>query len=285
MPLNDRERTEIDRANESGRPPVVFIHGLWLLADSWDRWRRMFEDQGYSTIAPGWPDEPASIHEARANPEVFAGKSVQAVTHHYLDAVRALDRAPAIIGHSFGGLIAQQLAGIGAATVTVSIDPAPGRGVLPIPPAALKAGFPVLRNPLNLRRSVTLTVDEFRYGWANALDDEEGRRLYDEYHVAASGIPIYQAATGNLNPRTQTRVDYTASNRGPMLIISGQKDHAVPPAMAHAAYKKQSKNSAVTQFVELPDRGHSLIIDHGWEEVGTTALDFVQRHWEDGSGS
>lgn len=285
MPLNERERAEIDQANASGRTPVVFIHGLWLLAGSWDRWRELFEMSGYSTIAPGWPDEPATVAQARANPKVLAGKTVQGVTDHYLDAVARLDRAPAIIGHSFGGLIAQKIAGVGASAVTVSIDPAPGRGVLPLPLPAIKAGLPVLGNPLNLRRSVTLTFDEFRYGWANALDEIEARELYDEFHVAASGVPIYQAAIGNINPRTQTRVDYTTNDRGPMLIVSGQKDHAVPPAMAHAAYKKQAKNSAVTQFVELPDRGHSLVIDHGWEEVASTALDFIRRHgpYENGS--
>ncbi|MGW6197736.1 alpha/beta hydrolase [Kribbella sp. NPDC055110] len=278
MSLTDREQSEVQGANASGKQPVVFVHGLWLLSSSWDRWRRLFEENGYSTIAPGWPDDPETVAEARDHPEVFARKMVQAVTDHYLEAIAGLDRKPAVVGHSFGGLIAQKIAGTGAAAVTVSIDPAPGRGVLPLPPSALKAGSPVLGNPANARRSVTLTFDEFKYGWANNLDEEEARQLYDEFHVAASGVPIFQAAVANLNPFSETKVDYKADNRGPILLISGEKDHTVPHAITHAAYKQHTKNPGITEFVELPGRGHSLVIDHGWEEVARTALDFIRKY-------
>lgn len=276
--LTTRERDEIDRANESGRQPVVFVHGLWLLSSSWDRWRAFFEDAGYSALAPAWPDDPETIEEARANPEVFAHKMVRAVTDHYLDAVAELTRKPAVIGHSFGGLIAQKIAGEGASAATVSIDPAPGRGVLPLPPSALKAGSPVLGNPANARRAVTLTFEEFKYGWTNNLTEDESRQLYDEFHVAASGVPIFQAAVANLNPFSETKVEYKAENRGPILLISGEKDHTVPHAITHAAYKKHLKNkAAITEFAEIPDRGHSLTIDNGWQEVAQTALDFIRR--------
>ena len=156
------------------------------------------------------------------------------------------------------------------------IDPAPGRGVLPLPVSALKSGSPVLGNPANARRSVTLTFEEFKYGWANALDEDEARQLYEEFHVAASGVPIFQAAAANLNPFSETKVNFKAEDRGPILIISGEKDHTVPHAIAHAAYKKHRKNEAVTEFTEMADRGHSLTIDHGWQEVAQTALDFVR---------
>jgi non-heme chloroperoxidase len=278
MQFTDHERSEIDRANASGRQPVVFVHGLWLLSSSWDRWCRLFEDNGYTTIAPGWPDDPATVDEAREHPEVFAHKMVQAVTDHYLGAIGELHKKPAVVGHSFGGLIAQKIAGEGASEVTVSIDPAPGRGVLPLPPSALKSGSPVLGNPANARRAVTLTFEEFTYGWANNLDEPEARRLYDEFHVAASGVPIFQAAVANLNPFSETKVEYKAADRGPILIISGEKDHTVPHAISYAAYKKHSKNQAVTEFAEIPDRGHSLTIDHGWEEVARTALEFIRKH-------
>ncbi|WP_371403739.1 alpha/beta hydrolase [Kribbella sp. NBC_00662] len=278
MSLTDRERSEVEQANTSGKQPVVFIHGLWLLSSSWDRWRRLFEENGYSTIAPGWPDDPETVAEAREHPEVFAHKMVQAVTDHYLEAIRGLDRKPAVVGHSFGGLIAQKIAGEGAAAVTVAIDPAPGRGVLPLPASALKAGSPVLGNPANARRSVTLTFDEFKYGWANNLDEDEARQLYDEFHVAASGVPIFQAAVANLNPFSETKVEYKAADRGPILLVSGEKDHTVPHAITHAAYKQHLKNDGITEFTELPGRGHSLVIDHGWEEVATTALDFIRKY-------
>ena len=275
--LTRAELDEIDTANESGRQPVVFVHGLWLLSSSWDRWRTLYEDAGYATIAPGWPDDPATVAEARANPEVFARKMVGAVTDHYLAAIAKLQRKPAVVGHSFGGLIAQKVAGEGASAATVAIDPAPGRGILPLPASALKAGSAVLGNPANARRSVTLTFEEFSYGWANALDEGEARLLYDEFHVAASGVPIFQAAAANLNPFSETKVRFKAEERGPVLIISGEKDHTVPHAIAHAAYKKHLKNTASTEFVEMPNRGHSLTIDHGWQEVAQTSLDFIRK--------
>lgn len=276
MSLSEREQEEIDRANESGRQPVAFVHGLWLLSSSWDRWRTLFENSGYATIAPGWPDDPETVAEARDHPDVFAHKMVQAVTDHYLEAIAALTRKPGVVGHSFGGLIAQKIAGVGASAVTVAVDPAPGRGVLPLPASALKSGSPILGNPANARRSVTLTFEEFTYGWANALDEAEARQLYDEFHVAASGVPIFQAAAANLNPFSETKVDFKAENRGPILIISGENDHTVPHAISYAAYKKHRKNVGVTEFTELAGRGHSLTIDHGWQEVAETALDFVR---------
>ena len=277
--LTTHERDEIERANQSGLTPVVFVHGLWLLSSSWDRWRALFEENGYTTIAPGWPDDPATVTEAREHPEVFAHKMVQAVTDHYLEAIGGLETKPAVVGHSFGGLIVQKIAGVGASAATVAIDPAPGRGVLPLPPSALKAGSPVLGNPANSRRSVTLTFEEFVYGWANNLEETEARQLYDEFHVAASGVPIFQAAVANLNPFSETKVEFKAEDRGPLLIVSGENDHTVPHSISHAAYKKHAKNThADTDFAEIPGRGHSLTIDHGWQEVAQTALDFIRTH-------
>ncbi len=277
MTLTPHEVAEVDAANDTGRRPVVFIHGLWLLSSSWDRWRRLFEDAGYATVAPGWPDDPETVSKAREDPGVFAHKMVKAVTEHYLEAIDRLTTEPAVIGHSFGGLIAQQVAGEGASAATVAIDPAPGRGILPVPTSALKSGAPVVGNPVNYGRAVTLTLEEFTYGWANALDDEETKALYEEFHVAASGSPIFQAVAANLNPFSQTKVKFSAEDRGPILIVSGEKDHTVPRSIAHAVYTKHSKNTAVTEFVEVPGRGHSLTIDHGWQEVAQTSLDFVRR--------
>lgn len=278
MTLTQHEQADIDAANGSGRQPVVFIHGLWLLSSSWDRWRALFEEKGYSTLAPAWPDDPETVEQARQQPEVFAKKMVKAVTEHYLEAITGLSDRPAVVGHSFGGLIAQKIAGRGAAAVTVAVDPAPGRGVLPLPASALKSGASVLAHPANAGRAVTLTYEQFRYSWTNNLSEEESRRLYDEYHVAASGVPIFQAAAANLNPFSQTKVRYRAEDRGPILLISGEKDHTVPHAITHAAYQKHRRNrAAITEFVEMPGRGHSLTIDSGWREVAQTALTFVSR--------
>jgi non-heme chloroperoxidase len=273
--LTTHERQEIDKANESGLQPVVFVHGLWLLASSWGHWRALFEEQGYITLAPGWPDDPDTVEQANQHPAVFAHKRIKQITDHYADAIRQLKTKPAVIGHSFGGLIAQQLAGQGMAAVTVAIDPAPFRGVLPLPLSALKASSPVLTNPLNFSRAVPLTYKEFRFAFANAVDEDEAHQLYETYSVPGSGAPLFQAATANINPWTEAHVDTRNPARGPLLIVSGERDNTVPWSIANASYKQQKKNPGVTEIKEIPGRGHSLIIDHGWREVADTALAFI----------
>lgn len=275
--ITEREAGQIEAANAGGRTPVVFIHGLWLLASSWERWATLFEEAGYAPVAADWPDDPASVEAARANPEALAGKSVGQVADHMAEVIGALNKKPAVVGHSFGGLIAQNIAGRGISAATVAVDPAPFKGVLPLPIAALRTTLPVTKNPLNRSRAVTLTPDQFRYGWANAVDAAEAKALYDEFHVAAPGLPIFQAAIANLNPSAETRVDTKNPDRGPLLIFTGEKDHAVPPAMSNAAYKKQQHNPGVTELTEMPNRGHSLTIDNGWREVADRSLEFVKR--------
>jgi pimeloyl-ACP methyl ester carboxylesterase len=275
--MTAREIEQIDRANAAGRTPVVFIHGLWLLPSSWDRWAQAFEDAGFAALTPSWPDDPESVAEARAKPEVFAGKTVGQVADHVGEVIGGLNEKPAVIGHSFGGLLSQIIAGRGLSAASVAIDPAPFRGVLPLPVSSLRSAVPVLANPLNRGRAVALDLDEFRYGWANALDDHEGEKLYETFHVAAPGRPLFQAATANLNPWTELKVDSRNPDRGPLLIISGEKDHTVPWAIANASFKKQRRNPGVTEIVEIPNRGHALTIDSGWQEVADTALAFVKR--------
>jgi pimeloyl-ACP methyl ester carboxylesterase len=278
MTATARELEDVDKANRSGKPPVVFVHGLWLLASSWDRWRELFEAEGYATIAPGWPDDPETVAEGRANPKAFAGKKVGAVTDHYAGLIDRLDRKPAIVGHSFGGLITQKLAGQGLGAVSVPIDPAPGRGVLPLPVSALRAAFPVLSNPLNRGRAVMLSYEQFRFAFVNAVGEDEARRLYDEFPVPGAGVPLFQAAFANLNPASETKVDRGGAGRGPMKFLSGEKDNTVPRAITNASYKAQRRNAAVTEIEEIAGRGHSLVFDDGWEQVAATALAFVRAH-------
>ena len=280
--LAEWERAEIARANESDRTPVVFVHGLWLLSSSWAPWREFFEDNGFVALAPGWPDDPDTVAEARDHPEAFAKKMVQQVTDHYLEAITALDRSPVVIGHSFGGLIAQKIAGEGAAAVTVSIDNAPFKGVLPLPASSLKSAAPVLANPANAGRGVALTWEQFQYSWVNNLSEDEGRRLYEEFHVPAAGVALFQAAFANFNPfGGDTQVDSKNPARGPLLIIGGENDHTVPVAITNASYRIQSKNNiGITEEIVIPGRGHSLTIDSGWREVADEALAFVQQYVE-----
>jgi non-heme chloroperoxidase len=277
MTITQHELEQCQQANASGRTPVVFVHGLWLLPSSWDRWARLFEDSGYVTLTPGRPDDPETVEEAEAHPEVFAGKSVGQIADHFEEIIRGLDRKPAIIGHSFGGLLTQILAGRGLAVASVAIDPAPFRGVLPLPISALKSAFPVLGNPANRNRAVPLTYEQFRYGFANAVSQEEAKELYETYAVPAAGKPLFQAATANLNPWTEAKVDTNNPERGPLLIISGEKDHTVPWTIAHASYIQQRDNPGVTKIIEVKNRGHALTIDSGWRQVAESALAFVKR--------
>ncbi|MGD0691494.1 MAG: alpha/beta hydrolase [Acidimicrobiales bacterium] len=271
------EEKQIRAANDSGRVPVVFIHGLWLLASSWDSWKDLFEAEGFAPVAPQWPDDPESVAEANAHPEVFAHKTVGQIADHMGEVIERLSKKPTVIGHSFGGLLTQIIAGRGLSRASVAIDPGPFRGVLPLPFSALKAASPVIANPRNRGRAVPLTLDQFRFAFANAVSESEAKELYERYAVPGSGVPLFQAAFANINPWTEARVNRRTLDRGPLLIIDGERDNTLPLSMARAAYRLQKKNAGVTEFVIIPNRGHSLVIDSGWREVADTALNFVRR--------
>jgi pimeloyl-ACP methyl ester carboxylesterase len=275
--ISERERREIESANASGKTPVVFIHGLWVLPSSWAKFAEFFERAGYAPLTPDWPDDPATVAEARENPSVLADKTLKQIADHTTEIINALDKKPVVMGHSTGGLLAQMLAGRGLSAVTVAIDPGVFRGVLPLPASVLRGVGPFLINPLNRRRAITLTLEQFKYSWANALDEQEAKVLYETFHVAGSGIALAQMGNANLNPWTQAKVNTKNPVRGPLLIIDGEKDHTVPWAIAHAAFKRQRRNPGVTEIVKIPNRGHALTIDNGWSEVAQTALDFVNR--------
>ena len=277
--VTTREAAEVAAANASGRRPVVFVHGLWLLASSWDAWRTLFEERGYATVAVDWPHDEGSFAAAHDHADSLAGTSVADVADHVAEVIAGLDQQPIVIGHSFGGLLVQIIAGRGIAAGTVTIDPAPSKGVLPLPFSALKAAFPVLGNPRNHGRTVTLSFDEFRYGFANAIVEEEARHLYDTVHTPAPGRPLFQAASANLVPwSSATKADKKNPARGPMLVITGENDNIVPFALANAAFKKQRKNVNPTELVEIPGVGHSLVIDSHWTEVADASLAFLAQH-------
>jgi pimeloyl-ACP methyl ester carboxylesterase len=275
--ITEHEEQQVQQANASRRQPVVFIHGLWLLPSSWDRWAAVFEGAGYTALTPGWPDDPETVEEAKAHPEVFAHKTVKQVADHFADLIGNLKEKPAVIGHSFGGLVTQIIAGRGLSAVSVAIDPAPFRGVLPLPISTLKSSAPVLGNPANRNRAVPLTYEQFRFAFANAVSEDEAKELYETFAVPTPGAPLFQAASANLNPWTEAKVDTKNPERGPLLILDGERDNTVPWAVANASYKKQRRNEGVTEIVKIPNRGHSLTIDEGWQEVADTALNFVKR--------
>ena len=275
--LSPRERLQIERANANGGLPIVFVHGLWLLQNSWERWASLFEHEGYVALTPDWPGDLASAGEAKAHPGPLAGTTIGEVARRHAAIIGQLHRKPGLIGHSFGGALVQILAAKGLSHATVAISPAGLRGVLPLPFSALKAAWPALRNPLNRDRAVPLSFEQFAFSFANAVNGDEARALYDQFTVPGPGMPLFQAAVENINPWTELQVDWRAPYRGPLLIMSGDKDNTVPPSVTRAAYGHQRANPGATEFVSVADRGHSLIIDHGWREVAGTALAFIQR--------
>jgi non-heme chloroperoxidase len=258
--------------------PVVFIHGLWLHASSWLPWIDVFREAGYDPIAPEWPGGPATVAQARANPEAVAPYGVKAVADHYADIVAALPEKPVVIGHSFGGLLTQNLVGRGITAAGVAIDPAPIKGVLALPLSALRVASIALRNPANRNKAVSLTAEQFRYGFGNVLSLKESNELYEKWAIPSPGKPLFEAALANFSPNSPTAVNTANADRGPLLLTSGGHDHTVPPAVVHGTHKLYARSSAVTEIRTFADRGHSLTVDHGWHEVAQAALDFLKQH-------
>jgi pimeloyl-ACP methyl ester carboxylesterase len=257
------------------RTPVVFIHGLWLHASSWRPWEELFTAHGYRTLAPGWPGEPDTVEEAREHPEAVADRGIDDVTRHFAGIVSSLDQPPVLIGHSFGGLIVQKLLGQGIGQAAVAIDPAQIKGVKPLPFAQLRSAFPVLDNPANKHRAVSLSRAQFRYGFGNALAAEESDALYDRYTIPSPGRPLFEAAFANFSRHSAAHIDTANNDRGPLLLVSGQEDHTVPDVVTRAAYKLYGDSTAVTDLKQFADRGHSLTVDAGWPTIAEFVLGWL----------
>ena len=257
--------------------PVVFVHGLWLHSTSWQPWIDLFRAAGYDPSAPGWPGDPDTVEEARQNPESVAGYGIDDVVEHYAGLIAALPARPVLVGHSFGGMIAQKLLAQDRAAAAVAIDAAQIKGVLPLPLSALRATFPVFRNPANKRRAVSLSAEQFRFAFGNAIAEDESAALYERWTIPAPGKPLYEAASANFNPHSPAKVDTKNSGRGPLLLVSGGKDHTVPEVVTRSTLKQYRHSEAVTDIINFPDRGHFLTIDSGWKEVADTVLTWLRQ--------
>jgi len=258
------------------RTPVVFIHGLWLHATSWRRWLDLYRDAGYEPIAPGWPGEPDTVQAARETPDLVADTSIDDAVAHFAEIIGALDAKPIIVGHSFGGLLAEKLLGQDLAAAAVAIDPAQIKGVLPLPLAQIRAALPVLRNPANLHKAISLTVKQFRFGFGNELTQEESDDLYERWSIPAPARPLFQAAVANFVVHSEAKVNTANHTRGPLLLISGKQDHTVPDVTTRSTLKQYRDSTAVTELRQFEGRGHSLTIDSGWREVADATLEWLQ---------
>ena len=263
----------------SASNPVLFIHGLWLHSRSWDTWIDHFTEAGYDASAPGWPGDPETVEEARSRPEAIADHGIDDVVAHYATVIKALPVKPILIGHSFGGMIAQRLLGEDLAAGAIAIDAAQIKGVLPLPLSALRATLPVFKNPANKHRAVSLTSEQFRFAFGNAIPEQESDALFETWAIPAPGKPLFEAAAANFNPHSPAKVDTDNQGRGPLLLIMGGQDHTVPEAVTKATLKQYRHSEATTDILEFPDRAHSLTIDHGWRDVADACLE-----WLDGQG-
>ena len=255
--------------------PVVFIHGLWIHSDAWQPWVELFRSAGYDAMAPGWPGDGATVQQTRANADAVANKGIEDITEAYRSVIRELPTKPIVIGHSFGGLIAQKLLAEGLAVAAVAIDPGQIKGVKPLPFAQLRSGFPVLSKPGNKKRAVSLTMKQFRYGFGNAVTEQESGELYERWTIPGPGKPLFEASVANFKKASPAGVDTKTSDRGPLLIVAGGKDHTVPEVVVKAAFKLYAKSSAITDFHAFPDRGHSLVLDHRWKEIADFSLSWL----------
>ena len=260
----------------AGLKPVIFIHGLWLHSTSWSPWLALFREAGYEPVAPGWPNEPLTVEEAREHPELVANVGIDDVTSHMAKVIDGLDGDPVILGHSFGGLIAEKLLGEGYGAAAVAIDPAQIKGVLPLPLAQLRAGLPALGNPANRHKAVSLTSKEFRFGFGNAVTQEESDALFERWTIPSPARPLFEAAAANFSLHSPAKVDTGNEERGPLLLVSGTKDHTVPDKVTRSTLKQYRDSGAVTEFKQFEGRGHSLVIDGGWKDVAHAVLDWLK---------
>jgi pimeloyl-ACP methyl ester carboxylesterase len=257
--------------------PVLFIHGLWLHPTSWEAWEGLFGQAGYETLAPGWPDEPETVEAARANADALANKGIEDIVEHYRGIIGRLNAVPVLVGHSFGGLFVEKLLGENLGAAGVAVDAAQIKGVLRTPLSSLRATLPVFKNPANKHRTVSLTAEQFRYSFGNAVSEEESNQLYDRWAVPGPARPLFEAATANFQPHAASKVDTKNADRGPLLLVMGGKDHTVPESITKSTAKQYKDSPAVTDTLEFPDRGHSLTIDSGWQEVAEASLNWLEK--------
>ena len=254
---------------------IVFIHGLYLTARSWELWEKRYTDRGYKVINQSWPGLEGEVEALRRDPKPIAKMSVPQILDHYERIVSSLERPPIIIGHSFGGAFTQVLVSRGLGAAAVGVAAATVRGILDVPLITVRSNWKVLRNPILRHRAIMPSAKEFQFAFTNTFTEEDSAKAYERYAIAASRNVLFTGVNANLNPSTPLKVDFKKSERAPLLFIAGGKDHMVPAAANRHNAAKYRKSSAITDIVEFPERSHFTAAQHGWEEVADYALQWA----------
>jgi len=249
------------------RIPLMLIHGAWLSSSSWEHFGDYFEQRGFAASAPEWPRKHGDVEQLRADGHELAGLGLDEIVDHYEALVRELPQPPVLIGHSFGGLVVELLLDRGHGRAGVAISPAPPKGILVLPFSSLKAASPALAHPSKWHGVVTLTPEEFRYGFVNTFTPEDAAAAYERYAVPETGQIFYEAGFANFRMKAPTEVDFDNDDRAPLLIVGATEDHTVPASLARKQYNKHERSSARTDYVEFEGRPHLLMAAEGWDEV------------------
>jgi pimeloyl-ACP methyl ester carboxylesterase len=251
----------------TNRPPLMLIHGAWLSSVSWENFAGYFRDKGYQVSAPEWPRKHGDVEELRASTEELKGLGLTEIVDHYEKQIRALDEAPVLIGHSFGGLIVELLLDRGLGRAGVAMSPAPPKGILVLPFSSLKAAAPALAHPSRWHGVVPLTLEEFTYGFVNTFSPEAAKAAYERYAVPETGQIFYEAGFANFHLHPPTEVHFKSGDRAPLLIVGAEKDNTVPASLSKKQYEKYEKSEAPTDYIEFEGRPHLMMAAEGWEEI------------------
>jgi pimeloyl-ACP methyl ester carboxylesterase len=253
--------------SEYGRIPLMLIHGAWLSARSWETYADYFGKRGFAVSAPEWPRKQGDVEELRKTAEETAGLGVREIVDHYEQQIRALEQPPVLVGHSYGGLFVELLLDRGLGRAGVALSPAPPKGILVLPFSTLKAASPALAHPSKWHGVVTLTLEEFTYGFVNTFSPEEAAAAYERYAVPETGQIFYEAGFANFHLHPPTAVDFKNDRRAPLLIVGADEDHTVPASLSKAQYKRYERSPVKTDYLEFAGRPHLHMAASDWQEV------------------
>lgn len=262
---------------DGDRIPLMLIHGAWLSARSWESFAEYFEKRGFAVSAPEWPRKHGDVEELREHADELAGLGLTEIVDHYEGLIRELGQPPVLIGHSFGGLVVELLLDRGHGRAGVALSPAPPKGILVLPFSSLKAASPALAHPSKRHGIVTLSLEEFTYGFVNTFSPEAAAAAYERYAVPETGRIFYEAGFANFALHPATEVHFKNGQRAPLLIVGAEKDHTVPASVSRAQFKKYERSPAQTDYLEFEGRPHLFVAGEGSGEVAA-AID----SWLDG---